>query len=158
MDTIKKMLLSDIYDKSQISEEQIKEWDEKAIRDVLIGYELMNAADLFFRRSHQYMNKKIPYLKHQDKYRASRQRKLVEALIKEFDLSTVSIDNLMYEVEGGKAYDSTRKNAYELARLVQLYYDRCQNPEAAKMVNKYLNRLTSFGMFTEEEIASVKMQ
>lgn len=127
-----------------------------SVRDAILGYELMNAADIFFRRSEKYSSLAIGSLSFGQKHKMTKQRRLIEAVIKEFDNSSCSVDNAIYKSVGAGAYDKIRGNAYEMARLLQIYYNVAVSPESAKSINKFLMRMHSNDMFSMEEIMATK--
>lgn len=153
-----RQMANEAYLKSGLSEEKVREYADKALRDVLVGYELMNAADFFFRRAKDYQDCRSLSTRFAEKHKVTRQTRLIEAAIKEFDISSMKSDGAIYEGLGDGSFDRIRKNAYEFARLIQVYYNKCQNPDAAKMVDKYLSRLSSVGLFSEEEILATVMR
>lgn len=136
-----------------MSEEELEELHNKAFRDVQIGYELMNAADIIFRRAKDYLEGRKSHLHHAEKYKATRQFQLIEAAIKDFDIHADSTDHMFYqEFPGENIYDAIRRNAYEVVRLIQLYHDRCADPEKAEKVCRYLQRFKSRELFTDDEL------
>lgn len=130
----------------------------KAHDYVMLGYTLMNAADILFQKTEDIMSVVDASYRYDDHFLIRESLKNLRKVIERTDMSSVSVDAAVNSVDS-LAYDRLRSNAYEIIRFVMLLYTRtCGNPKATEALERNIRRMAGNGMFTDEEIATFQMR
>lgn len=125
---------------------------------VMLGYTLMNAADILFRRTEDIMAVVDSSYRYDDRFRIRKSLKALRAVIGRLDENEGGVDAAMADADP-LSYDRMRANAYEVIRFVMLLYTRtCDNPKASEALERNIRRMAGNGMFTDDEIAGFQMQ
>lgn len=125
---------------------------------VMLGYTLMNAADILFRRTEDIMAVVDSSYRYDDRFRIRESLKTLRAVIGRLDENEGGVDAAMADADP-LSYDRMRANAYEVIRFVMLLYTRtCDNPKASEALERNIRRMAGNGMFTDDEIATFRMR
>lgn len=125
---------------------------------IILGYTLMNAADIILRETERIMSGIGEERAYLDPLKISESRKDIMRIIKRNDMVSQTMDGLITEVDP-EDYDRMRNNAYEILRFVMLFYSRtCGSLKATNQLEAYMKRMKSNGIFSDEEMAKFKMK
>lgn len=125
---------------------------------VMLGYTLMNAADILFRRTEDIMAVVDTSYRYDDRFRIRESLRNLRAVIGRLDETEGGVDAAMSDADP-QSYDRMRANAYEVIRFVMLLYTRtCGNPKASEALERNIRRMAGNGMFTDDEIAGFQMR
>lgn len=125
---------------------------------VMLGYTLMNAADILFRRTEDIMAVVDTSYRYDDRFRIRESLRNLRAVIGRLDETEGGVDAAMSDADP-LSYDRMRANAYEVIRFVMLLYTRtCGNPKATEALERNIRRMAGNGMFTDDEIATFQMR
>lgn len=125
---------------------------------VMLGYTLMNAADILFRRTEDIMAVVDSSYRYDDRFRIRESLRNLRAVIGRLDETEGGVDAAMSDADP-LSYDRMRANAYEVIRFVMLLYTRtCGNAKATEALERSIRRMAGNGMFTDDEIATFQMR
>lgn len=158
MNLDKAIRLTEAYKAANATEKAKKIAINKAQEYIALGYTMLSAADIVVREAAKIMKVVNPVYAYQDSFEIGKLQKNLEAAMKTLSIRSQNIENIFFEIDPG-SYDRLRKNAYEVLRFIMLLYSRTMDsPKNTNQLNAYLLRMKSNGIFTDEEIASFKMQ
>lgn len=125
---------------------------------IILGYTLMNAADIIMRETARILSRVGPERKYLDPLHISESLKDVERVIRRNDVYIQTLDGILAE-NNPEGYDRVRNNAYEILRFVMLLYSRtCGDMAATEKLGVFMSEMKSNGIFSDEEIAKFKMK
>lgn len=158
MNIEKAMRLTAKYKADTLTEEDRLKAYSKSVDYILMGYTIMNAADIIMRETERIMSSIGVKRAYTDPLKISESLKDIQRIVKRNDSVSQNMDGLITEVDP-KDYDRMRNNAYEVLRFVMLFYSRtCGNIKATNQLEAYMKRMKSNGIFSDEEIAKFKMK
>ena len=146
------------YEAATATPEEKEQAVSKAHDYVLLGYTLLQSADIIFRKAEKVMQKVSAYYSRDERYRMERNGRDLDAVLKRLDTVSEGMDGAVAGIDPS-AYDRIRSNAYEVIRFVMLLYTRtCGNPKATEALERSIRRMAGNGMFTDDEIATFRMR
>ena len=146
------------YEAATATPEEKEQAVSKAHDYVLLGYTLLQSADIIFRKAEKVMQQGSAYSSRDERYRMERNGRDLEAVLKRLDTASAGMDGAVAGIDP-YAYDRIRSNAYEVLRFVMLLYTRTAgNIKASEALEKSIRRMAGNGMFSDEEIAEIKMR
>lgn len=146
------------YEAATASPEEKEQAVSKAHDYVLLGYTLLQSADIIFRKAEKVMQKVSAYYSRDERYRMERNGRDLDAVLKRLDTVSEGMDGAVAGIDPS-AYDRIRSNAYEVLRFVMLLYTRTSgNVKATEALEKSIRRMAGNGMFSDEEISEIKMR
>ena len=157
-DIRRKMEMTRRYAAASATRQEKESAISRAHEYVLLGYTLMNAADILFRRTEDIMSVVDPSYRYDDRFRIRESLRDLRAVIGRLDANEGGVDAAMSDADP-LSYDRMRGNAYEVIRFVMLLYTRtCGNPKATEALERNIRRMAGNGMFTDDEIATFQMR
>ena len=157
-DIRRKMEMTRRYTAAAATAEEKEAAVSKAHDYVMLGYTLLNAADIVLRRTEDIMSKVDSRYRYDDHFRIRESLKELRRVIDRTDRGSVGVDAAVNSADA-LAYDRLRGNAYEVLRFVMLLYTRtCDNPKATEALERNIRRMAGNGMFTDDEIAAFQMR
>ena len=157
-DIRRKMEMTRRYAAASATRQEKESAISRAHEYVLLGYTLMNAADILFRRTEDIMSVVDPSYRYDDRFRIRESLRDLRAVIGRLDANEGGVDAAMSDADP-LSYDRMRGNAYEVIRFVMLLYTRtCGNPKATEALERNIRRMAGNGMFTDDEIAGFQMR
>ena len=157
-DIRRKMEMTRRYTAAAATAEEKEAAVSKAHDYVMLGYTLLNAADIVLRRTEDIMSKVDSRYRYDDHFRIRESLKELRRVIDRTDRGSVGVDAAVNSADA-LAYDRLRGNAYEVLRFVMLLYTRtCDNPKATEALERNIRRMAGNGMFTDDEIAGFRMK
>ena len=158
MNIEKALRLNEAYKSATATAEAKEIATDKAHEYIALGYTLLSAADIIMRETEKIMRVVNPTYVYKDSFDIGKLQKHLESALKTLSIRSQNLENIFFEIDSG-SYDRLRGNAFELLRFVMLLYTRTlDNPKNTRMLNAYLLRLKSNGMFSDEEIAGFRMR
>lgn len=146
------------YEAATASPEEKEQAVSKAHDYVLLGYTLLQSADIIFRKAEKVMQKVSAYYSRDERFWMERNSRDLGAVLKRLDTVSEGMDGAVAGIDPS-AYDQIRSNAYEVLRFVMLLYTRtCGNVKATEALEKSIRRMAGNGMFSDEEISEIKMR
>lgn len=146
------------YEAAVATPEEKEQAVSKAHDYVLLGYTLLQSADIIFRKAEKVMQKVSAYYSRDERYRMERNGRDLEAVLKRLDTASAGMDGAVAGTDP-YAYDRIRSNAYEVLRFVMLLYTRTAgNIKASEALERSIRRMAGNGMFSDEEISEIKMR
>ena len=146
------------YNAASATPEEKERAVSKAHDYVLLGYTLLQSADIIFRQAEKEMGKVSATCIRDERFRMERNYRDVESVLRRLDTASEGMDGAVSGVDPG-AYDRIRSNAYEVLRFVMLLYTRTAgNMKASESLEKAIRRMAGNGMFTDDEIAGIRMR
>lgn len=146
------------YEAAVATPEEKEQAVSKAHDYVLLGYTLLQSADIIFRKAEKVMQKVSAYYSRDERYRMERNGRDLEAVLKRLDTASAGMDGAVAGIDP-YAYDRIRSNAYEVLRFVMLLYTRTAgNIKASEALERSIRRMAGNGMFSDEEISEIKMR
>lgn len=144
---------------SSASHEQKEAAINKAHDYILIGYTLINAADILMRRTVKIMSDvNTAGYSYSDKFNIADSLRKLKDIISRTERNSVRLDDALAE-EQSSAYDRLRLNAYEMVRFTLLLYSRtCGDSTAANDLEQFMREMKSNELFSDNEIASFSMK
>lgn len=158
MDINKMMKLNAAY-KAATATEQAKEMAISKAHDyVVVGYTLISAANIILRETEKIMQIVNPLFRYDDKFGLGKAMDDLNKIVERIDKSGEKLEGEFWAIDA-TSYDTLRNNAFEILRFVLLLYTRtCGNQKASNLLNAYMQRMKSNGLFTDDEIAGFKLQ
>ena len=146
------------YEAATATPEEKEQAVSKAHDYVLLGYTLLQSADIIFRKAEKVMQKVSATRSRDERFRMERNSRDLDAVLKRLDTASAGMDGVIAGIDP-YAYDRIRSNAYEVLRFVMLLYTRTAgNVKATETLEKSIRRMAGNGMFSEEEISEIRMQ
>ena len=146
------------YEAATATPEEKEQAVSKAHDYVLLGYTLLQSADIIFRQAEKVMQKVSTSYSRDERFRIEKNSRDLEAVLKRLDTASAGMDGAVAGIDP-YAYDRIRSNAYEVLRFVMLLYTRTAgNMKATEALEKAIRRMAGNGMFSDEEIAEIKMR
>lgn len=145
--------------KSQtVTQEERESAISKAHDYIILGYTLINAADIIMRRTVDVMQSIGDRVSYKDSFDLKNVKRDIERAIRRIDMNSGQMDENIHDITP-LGYDRLRENSYEILRFVMLLYSRTAGDGKATMqLNEYMAQMKSNGMFGDKEIGDIKMK
>lgn len=158
MNIDKAIRLNERFKAAQATEKDRDRAMDKAHDYVLLGYTLLNAADIILRETEKVMSSVGPERRYEDTFHITESIRDIRKVIQRNDMFSQHFDSVLADI-GPNVYDGMRNNAYEILRFVMLLFSRtCGDQKATNQLEAYMHRMKSNGIFSEEEISKFKMK
>lgn len=130
----------------------------KAHDYIILGYTLINAADIIMRRTVDVMQSIGDRVSYKDSFDLKNVKRDIERAIRRIDMNSGQMDENIHDITP-LGYDRLRENSYEILRFVMLLYSRTAGDgKATMLLNEYMAQMKSNGMFADKEIGDIKMK